>query len=156
MRSACVGHVIGMFLLWFGHVLACYDYVLRACIWHVFDMWWYVSHMCRTCVGHVLGISWTNYYLFLQRVELILGHMLDLRRACTGVCYGHVLVTCFAFWRYDSIVSQTDVVENTLSPVWNRTFYFPVRVIDDSIRTNADYYKTTNTNCFGKSAVTKS
>eukprot|EP00927_Polykrikos_kofoidii_P027002 TRINITY_DN23916_c0_g2_i1.p1 TRINITY_DN23916_c0_g2~~TRINITY_DN23916_c0_g2_i1.p1 ORF type:complete len:1082 (-),score=180.99 TRINITY_DN23916_c0_g2_i1:521-3319(-) len=46
----------------------------------------------------------------------------------------------FARVKFDGMVQQSDHVDNSLAPVFNSTFYFPVRVPDESIRTNKAHY----------------
>eukprot|EP00928_Gymnodinium_smaydae_P038522 TRINITY_DN26558_c0_g1_i1.p1 TRINITY_DN26558_c0_g1~~TRINITY_DN26558_c0_g1_i1.p1 ORF type:complete len:1124 (+),score=277.79 TRINITY_DN26558_c0_g1_i1:139-3510(+) len=43
--------------------------------------------------------------------------------------------------KYDGVVFQSNVVEASLTPVWNQTFYIPVRVVDETIRTDETHYK---------------
>lgn len=42
----------------------------------------------------------------------------------------------FARVKYDGMVQQSPVVYGSLSPTWNHTFYFPVRVTDERIKDN--------------------
>eukprot|EP00929_Paragymnodinium_shiwhaense_P100192 TRINITY_DN6233_c0_g1_i1.p1 TRINITY_DN6233_c0_g1~~TRINITY_DN6233_c0_g1_i1.p1 ORF type:complete len:1181 (-),score=328.05 TRINITY_DN6233_c0_g1_i1:96-3638(-) len=47
----------------------------------------------------------------------------------------------FARVKFDGMVQQSPHVDSSLSPVWNHTFYFPVRVTEESIRTKEELYK---------------
>lgn len=43
--------------------------------------------------------------------------------------------------KYDGMVQQSPVMEGTTRPTWGHTFYIPVRMPDDKIRTNRDFYQ---------------
>jgi len=44
--------------------------------------------------------------------------------------------------KFDGLVQQSPALDCTLSPAWNHTFYLPVRMPDDKIRTDKEFYKT--------------
>lgn len=44
--------------------------------------------------------------------------------------------------KFDGIVQQSPHIENTITPAWNHTFYMPVRLPDEKIRTQPALYQT--------------
>lgn len=44
--------------------------------------------------------------------------------------------------KFDSMVQQSPCISGTLNPTWGHTFFLPVRMTDEQIRSNKDFYQT--------------
>eukprot|EP00929_Paragymnodinium_shiwhaense_P001334 TRINITY_DN10155_c0_g1_i1.p1 TRINITY_DN10155_c0_g1~~TRINITY_DN10155_c0_g1_i1.p1 ORF type:complete len:1287 (-),score=355.22 TRINITY_DN10155_c0_g1_i1:585-4343(-) len=88
---------------------------------------------------HLLTTLITNYlnpkgqYLV---VELHSAQNLPVADVDTGTSNPFVRV------KYDGVVQQTEFLEANLNPVFSSTFYFPIRVPDEKIRTSKEYYNS--------------